>query len=42
MKGISEEAPQVYKDIDEVVKTSHSAGIGNLVVKVRPLGVIKG
>jgi tRNA-splicing ligase RtcB len=42
MKGISEEAPAVYKDIDEVVKTSHDAGIGRLVVRVKPLGVIKG
>jgi len=41
-KGISEEAPAVYKDIDAVVKVSHDAGIGNLVVKVRPIGVIKG
>lgn len=41
-KGISEEAPQVYKDIDEVVRVSHEAGIGNLVVKVKPVGVIKG
>ena len=41
-KGICEEAPQVYKDVDEVVKVSHDAGIGNLVVRVRPLGVIKG
>ena len=41
-KGISEEAPGVYKDIDEVVKVSHDAGIGNLVVRVKPLGVIKG
>jgi tRNA-splicing ligase RtcB (3'-phosphate/5'-hydroxy nucleic acid ligase) len=42
LKGISEEAPEVYKDIDEVVKISHDAGIGNLVVRVRPIGVIKG
>ncbi|PIN79344.1 RNA-splicing ligase RtcB [Candidatus Woesearchaeota archaeon CG10_big_fil_rev_8_21_14_0_10_34_8] len=41
-KGISEEAPGVYKDIDEVVKVSHDAGIGNLVVRLRPLGVVKG
>jgi tRNA-splicing ligase RtcB len=41
-KGISEEAPGVYKDIDEVVKVSHEAGIGNLVVRVKPIGVIKG
>lgn len=42
LKGVSEEAPAVYKDIDEVVKISHAAGIGNLVAKLRPIGVIKG
>jgi len=41
-KGICEEAPAVYKDIDEVVKVSHEAGIGNLVAKLKPIGVIKG
>lgn len=41
-RGIAEEAPGVYKDIDEVVKVSHEVGIGNLVVRVKPLGVIKG
>ncbi|MFO7711507.1 MAG: RtcB family protein [Candidatus Woesearchaeota archaeon] len=41
-KGICEEAPLVYKDIDQVVKVSHAAGIGNIVAKVRPFGVVKG
>jgi tRNA-splicing ligase RtcB (3'-phosphate/5'-hydroxy nucleic acid ligase) len=41
-RGIVEEAPQVYKDVDEVVKVSHDAGIGEMVAKVVPLGVIKG
>ena len=41
-KGIAEEAPEAYKDIDEVVKISCEAGIGKLVVKLKPLGVIKG
>jgi len=41
-KGIAEEAPEAYKDIDEVVKVSHEAGIGNLVAKLRPVGVVKG
>jgi len=41
-KGISEEAPEVYKDIDEVVRVSHEAGIGNLVVKLKPIAVMKG
>ncbi|MCK4819812.1 RtcB family protein, partial [bacterium] len=33
-KVIAEEAPQAYKDIDEVVKVSNEEGIGNLVVKL--------
>ena len=41
-KGLAEEAPGVYKDINEVVRVSHELGIGNLVVKLKPLGVIKG
>jgi len=41
-KGLAEEAPQVYKDIDEVVKVSHEAGLGNLVVRVKPVVVMKG
>ncbi|MBW3001147.1 RtcB family protein [Candidatus Woesearchaeota archaeon] len=41
-KGLTEEAPQVYKDIDEVVKVSHEAGIGNLVARLKPMGVVKG
>lgn len=42
LRGISEEAPGAYKDVDEVVKVSHKAGIGLLVAKVYPMGVIKG
>jgi tRNA-splicing ligase RtcB len=42
MRGISEESPGAYKDIDEVVKVSDAIGIGNLVARVVPLGVIKG
>ncbi len=41
-KGLAEEAPQVYKDIDEVVRVSHEAGIGKLVAKVIPVVVMKG
>jgi tRNA-splicing ligase RtcB (3'-phosphate/5'-hydroxy nucleic acid ligase) len=41
-KGMIEEAPSSYKDIDEVVKTSHEAGIGKLVAKLNPLLVIIG
>ncbi len=42
MKGIAEESPGSYKDINEVVRVSHEAGIGNLVARFRPLAVIKG
>lgn len=41
-KSIAEETWQAYKDVDEVVKTSHKLGIGNLVMRVVPLGVMKG
>lgn len=41
-KGIVEEAPAVYKDIDEVVKVSHEAGLAKLVAKLRPVCVVKG
>ena len=41
-KGLVEEAPQAYKDIDEVVSVSHKAGIGNLVAKLKPVTVVKG
>ncbi|MGA2533565.1 MAG: RtcB family protein [Candidatus Aminicenantales bacterium] len=41
-KGVAEEAPGAYKDVDEVVRVSHEVGIGRLVVKVVPVGVMKG
>lgn len=41
-KGLAEEAPQMYKDIDEVVRVSHKLGIGKLVARVVPLCVLKG
>ncbi len=41
-KGIAEEAAAAYKDVDEVVKVSHEVGIGKLVAKVVPIGVMKG
>jgi len=41
-KSIAEEAPGVYKDIDEVVRVSHEVGIGNLVARLKPIAVMKG
>jgi tRNA-splicing ligase RtcB len=40
--GVSEEAPGAYKDVTEVVKVMHDAGIAKKVVKVKPLISIKG
>ncbi len=42
MPVVAEEAPGAYKDIDEVVMTSHKAGISKLVGKMIPMGVSKG
>jgi len=42
LKGLSQEAPEVYKDVDEVVRVSHEVGIGKLVVRLKPLLVVKG
>jgi len=41
-KGVAEEASQAYKDVDEVVRVSHEVGIGKLVARVVPVGVMKG
>jgi tRNA-splicing ligase RtcB len=41
-KGVAEEAAAAYKDVDEVVRVSHEVGIGRLVAKVVPVGVMKG
>jgi tRNA-splicing ligase RtcB len=41
-KCVSEEAPGAYKDVEEVVRVSHEVGIGKLVARLRPEGVIKG
>jgi tRNA-splicing ligase RtcB len=37
-----EEMPDAYKDVSQVVEIVHNAGIGKKVVKLRPLGVMKG
>lgn len=42
MKGLVEEAPQAYKDVDEVVECVVAAGIVAKVARLRPLAVIKG
>jgi len=39
---LAEEAPQAYKDVNEVVHVVHNAGISKKVCRMRPLGVLKG
>jgi len=41
-KGIAEEAPQAYKNIEDVVEVIHNAGLSKKVAKLIPLAVIKG
>jgi tRNA-splicing ligase RtcB len=39
---LSEEMPDAYKDVSNVVDVLHNAGIARKVVRLRPLGVVKG
>lgn len=41
-KGLVEEAPGAYKDVDEVVRVSDKVGIGKLIAKLKPIAVMKG
>jgi tRNA-splicing ligase RtcB len=41
-KVVAEEAPESYKDIDRVVEVTERAGISNRVVRLTPIGVVKG
>ncbi|HEY9900524.1 MAG TPA: RtcB family protein [Pantanalinema sp.] len=40
--GITEEAPDVYKDVSEVVRVVEGAGLAKRVARLRPMGVVKG
>ena len=40
--GLAEEMPGAYKDVDSVVEACEKAGISKRVVRVRPIGVMKG
>jgi tRNA-splicing ligase RtcB len=40
--GLVEETPEAYKDVDMVADISHNVGIATKVVRLVPLGVIKG
>lgn len=40
--GLAEEAGGAYKPVDEVIESAHNAGISKKVVKMKPIGNIKG
>ena len=41
-RGLAEEAPEAYKDVDRVVAIVERAGLAARVVRLRPVGVVKG
>lgn len=41
-RGLAEEAPQAYKDVDRVVGIVERAGLAARVARLRPIGVVKG
>jgi len=41
-KLVMEEAPESYKNVDDVVNTCHEAGISRKAIRLRPIAVIKG
>lgn len=42
LPGLAEEAPEAYKDVEEVVDVVHAAGIARKVARLRPVAVVKG
>jgi tRNA-splicing ligase RtcB len=41
-KGLAEEAPLAYKDVDRVVRVVERAGLARRVARLVPIGVVKG
>jgi tRNA-splicing ligase RtcB len=41
-RGLAEEAPFAYKEIDKVVEVVERAGLAARVARLRPIGVVKG
>jgi tRNA-splicing ligase RtcB len=41
-KGLAEEQPAAYKDVDLVVEVVHKANLATKVARMRPIGVVKG
>lgn len=41
-RGVAEEAPEAYKDVDEVVDVAHAAGLARKVARLVPMICVKG
>ena len=41
-RGLAEEAPEAYKDVDQVVDVATAAGLCRKVARLLPVGVVKG
>jgi tRNA-splicing ligase RtcB (3'-phosphate/5'-hydroxy nucleic acid ligase) len=41
-RGLAEETPEAYKDVNAVVEAAEGAGLGRKVARLVPLGVVKG
>lgn len=42
LRGLAEEQPDAYKNVDDVVDVVHQANLSAKVARLRPIGVIKG
>ena len=42
LRGLGEEAPEAYKDIEDVVAAVHALGLATTTARLRPLACIKG
>lgn len=42
MRGIAEEAPAAYKDVDDVIEATHAAKLAKKIAKLQPLVCVKG
>jgi tRNA-splicing ligase RtcB len=42
LRGVAEEAPDAYKDVDAVVEASERAGLARRVARLRPMACVKG
>ena len=42
MRGVAEEAPAAYKDVDAIVEITERAGLARAVARLEPLICVKG